>query len=222
MATVRGLHLTFAAPGVIELLAAELDFVYLDGEHGCFDWRDIETACIAAERHGLTCIARVPDRSSGTVTRFIDRGVRGIIIPHVETVAQAHEAVAACYFAPMGERSFGGNRPAFTNMADRPAHMQACNAAMSLCLMIESAAGVDAAGALAAVEGVDYLSFGMMDLAQSLGHAGNPAHAEVRRAVERATAAVHQAGKRVREDFMRYAWINDLILGGWKQSVGSR
>ncbi len=219
---IRGLHMTFAAPGVIELLAPELDFVYLDGEHGCFDWRDIETACIAAERHGLTCIARVPDRSAATVTRFIDRGVRGIIVPHVETVAQAREAVAACYFAPLGERSFGGNRPAFGNIADRPAHMQACNAAMSLCLMIESAAGVDAAGALAAVAGVDYLSFGMMDLAQSLGHSGDPGHAEVRLAVERATAAVHDAGKRVREDFMRYGWINELILSGWKQSVGSR
>src|SRR5262249_8538522 len=82
---VRGVHLTFAAPAVIEVLAAEnLQFVYIDGEHGCFDWRDIETACLAAERHDLTPIARVPDTSSGTITRFLDRGVRGIVAPHVE------------------------------------------------------------------------------------------------------------------------------------------
>ena len=52
--TIRGIHLTFAAPAVIEVLAAaELQFIYIDGEHGRFDWRDIEEACIAAERHHL-------------------------------------------------------------------------------------------------------------------------------------------------------------------------
>ena len=85
--------------------------------------------------------------------------------------------------------------------------------------MIESRAGVDLAGSLAAVPGVDYLSFGMMDLAQSLGHPGNPAHADVQAAVERATAAIHAAGKRVREDFMKYAWINDIVLTGVRHSL---
>ena len=66
--------------------------------------RDIETACIAAERHGLTAIARVPGRSADIITRFLDRGIQGVIVPHVETVAQAQEAVAATYYAPMGQR----------------------------------------------------------------------------------------------------------------------
>jgi 2-keto-3-deoxy-L-rhamnonate aldolase RhmA len=216
-ARIRGLHMTFAAPTIIELTAAGLDFVYVDGEHGCFDARDIEAACIAAERHGLTAIARVPDRMPGTITRFLDRGIQGIVVPHVETVAQARDAVASVYYAPLGERSFGGGRPVFLSAPDKPAFLQHCNATMSLCLMIESGAGIDEAGALAAVEGVDYLSFGMMDLAQSLGHPGNPGHAEVKRAVERAGAAIRAAGKRVREDFMHYAWINDVIVAGLKQ-----
>ena len=63
---IRGIHQTFAAPAVIEVLAnVELHFVYIDGEHGCFDWRDVEMACLAAERHRLTPIARIPDRSQG-------------------------------------------------------------------------------------------------------------------------------------------------------------
>ena len=78
--SIRGIHLTFAAPSVIEVLAAaDLQFVYIDGEHGCFDWRDIEAACIAAERHNLTPIARIPDLSSATITRYVDRGVRGLV-----------------------------------------------------------------------------------------------------------------------------------------------
>ena len=118
----------------------------------------------------------------------------------------------------MGQRSFGGGRPAFLDIPDKPAHLRACNDATSLCLMIESRAGVDLAGSLAAVPGVDYLSFGMMDLAQSLGHPGNPAHADVQAAVERATAAIHAAGKRVAR-IMKYAWINDIVLTGVRHSL---
>ena len=102
---VRGIHLTFPATAVIEVLVSErLDFVYIDGEHGRFDWRDIEIMCITAERHGLTPIARIPDPSSATITRFLDRGVRGIVVPHVESVDDANRVVDAAYFAPMGTR----------------------------------------------------------------------------------------------------------------------
>lgn len=214
---IRGVHMTFAAPSIIELLGPDLDFVYIDGEHGCFELRDIEAACIAAERHGVTAIARVPGKSSDTITRFLDRGVQGVVVPHVETVEQAKEAVACVYFAPLGERSFGGGRPQFLPIENKPAHMAACNRATSLCLMIESRTGIEAAGTLAAVPGVDYLSFGMMDLAQSFGHPGNPEHAEVREAVARASDAIHAAGKKVREDFMQFGWINDILRAGTKQ-----
>ncbi len=211
---IRGVHMTFAAPSVIELLARDVEFIYIDGEHGCFDAHDIEAACIAAELHGITVIARVPDAAGATITRFLDRGMCGVVVPHIETVEQAREVIEATYFAPLGQRSFGGSRPSFLAIADRPAHLRACNAATSLCLMIESIAGIEAAGKLAAVEGVDYLSFGMMDLAQALGHPGDPGHAEVRAAVETASTAIRAAGKRVREDFMQYAWINEVILAG--------
>ncbi len=219
-ARIRGVHLTFAAPTLVELLAPRLDFFYLDGEHGCFDWRDIEAHCIAAERHGVTVIARIPDRTSATITRFLDRGVKGIVAPHVETVAQARAVVNAAYYAPLGERSFGSSRPHFLDVPDKPAHMLAANAATSVCLMIESGAGVAAAGDLAAVEGVDYMSFGMMDLAQSLGHPGNPGHPDVKQAVADATGKIAAAGKRVREQFMQFAWINEVVQAGTKHMQG--
>ncbi len=215
---IRGVHLTFPAPSVIELLAGtHVDFVYIDGEHGCFDWRDIETACITAERRGVTIIARVPEKTSATITRFLDRGIQGIVVPHIESVAEARRAVEATYFAPIGDRSFGGGRPAYLDIPDKPAHIQAANASTALCLMIESQAALDVIDDLAAVPGVDYLSFGLMDLAQSLGHPGNPGHPEVKTAVVEATGKIHARGKRVREDFMTFAWINELVTAGAKQ-----
>jgi 2-keto-3-deoxy-L-rhamnonate aldolase RhmA len=212
---IRGCHLTFPAPTVIELLVpATIEFLYLDGEHGSFDMRDIEIACITAERCGVTPIARVTENSAATITRFLDRGVKGIVVPHVDSIEDARRAIAATYFAPIGERSFGGGRPTYNVIADKPAHLRAVNASTSLCLMIETANGIDIAGDLATLDGVDYFSFGMMDLCQSLGHPGEPEHKSVSAAVAKATAAIHAAGKRVREDFMTFAWINDIIVAG--------
>jgi len=221
---IRGVHLTFAAPAVIEVLAAvDLQFVYIDGEHGCFDWRDVEAACIAAERHGLTPIARVPDGSPATITRFLDRGVRGIVVPHVESVDDAKRAIDALYFAPLGNRSFGAGRPDYgQRIADVPAHLAACNAGVSLCLMIESRKGLERAGELAALPGVDYLSFGMADLAQALGRAGAGGHEDVKAAASDARARIHAAGKPVREDFMQFIWINDVLVAGARQLLGTR
>jgi 4-hydroxy-2-oxoheptanedioate aldolase len=67
---------------------------------------------------------------------------------------------------------------------------------------------------------VDYLSFGRMDLAQSLGRPGNPAHPDVEAAIAGAARRIRAAGKPVREDFMTFAWINDLLVAGAKSLLG--
>jgi len=198
------------------VLASErLDFVYVDGEHGCFDWRDIELMCITAERHGLTPIARIPDPSSATITRFLDRGVRGLVVPHVESLEDAQRVIDAAYFSPAGARSFGAGRPEYwQNGPDRAAYMAACNGALSVCMMIESTTGLELADRIAQVPGVDYLSFGLLDLAQSLGHPGDAAHPAVQQAVVDCTRRIQATGRRVREDFMRFAWVNDVLRTG--------
>jgi 4-hydroxy-2-oxoheptanedioate aldolase len=83
--------------------------------------------------------------------------------------------------------------------------------------MIESRQGLEAAGEIAALPGVDYLSFGMMDLSQSLGFAGQPDHPEVTAAVAEAAGRIRAAGKPVREDFMNFAWINEVLVVGARQ-----
>jgi len=222
---IRGVHLTFPAPVVIEVLArsAGLHFVYIDGEHGRFDWRDIEVACVTAERCGLTPIARVFDRQVSTITRFLDRGVVGIVAPHVETVADAQEVIDAAYFAPIGKRSFGSGRPEYgTEIGDRRSYIADCNERVSVCLMIESRRGLENVTQMAALTGIDYFSFGLMDLAQDLGHPGNPGHPDVRSAFLEASARIRAAGKRVREDFMNYSWINDILMVGALHAFGQK
>ena len=221
-AWVRGFHLTFGEPAVIEILASVgLDFVYLDGEHGSFGTRDIEACCVAAERHGLTPIARIPDRSAATITSFLDRGVQGLVVPHVDSLAHAKEVIEAAYYGPLGARSFGGSRPHYgLGIADQVAHLAECNERTSICIMIESKGALDAAADIAALPGIDYLSYGLNDLAQSLGFPGKPSHPDVLAAVGDCTARIHAAGKPVREDFMRFAWVKDLLVTGARQLIG--
>lgn len=213
---IKGVHFTYPALSAMEILAAGgIDYVYIDGEHGAFTITDVEACCIVADRHGVTPVARVPDGTAPVITQFLDRGVRGIIVPHVETVEQARVAAEATYYAPLGQRSFGGGRPyAHIGNKDLPALLAQANEGVSLSLMIETAKGLDNVAAIAAVPGVDYLSFGMMDLCQSLGHPGDPGHTDVTAAVEAASAKVRAAGKPVREDFISFAWVNDLVMEG--------
>ncbi|GHU04664.1 2-keto-3-deoxy-L-rhamnonate aldolase [Betaproteobacteria bacterium] len=215
-ACIKGVHFTYYAPPALEIISnLEVDFIYIDGEHGLFDLHEVESMCILAEHYGMTPIARVRANTSDVITQYLDRGVKGIVVPHVDDTADARRAVEACFYRPLGERSFGGGRPYahfFTN--DFPRLLAECNAGVSLGLMIESTSGLENIDAIASTPGVDYLSFGMNDLAQSLGHAGNPRHPDVIAAVEAATARAHAVGKPIREDFMKLAWMNDIVLEG--------
>ncbi len=172
---------------------------------------------------GLTPIARVPDISVATITRFMDRGVKGIVAPHIESVDAAQRVISATYFAPLGNRSFGAGRPEYgQRIADRTAYMHACNSTASICLMIESRAGLEIAGELAALEGIDYLSFGLLDLAQDLGYPGQSDHLEVKAAVADATRRIARIGQaHARELHEVRAWINEVLVAGARKLLDS-
>ena len=206
---------------MIEVLAAaDLQFVYIDGEHGRFDWRDIEAACIAAERHGLTPIARIPDISSATITRFLDRGVRG----HrraAHRIGRRGAARGRCRVfraarQPLVRRGPPGIWPAHRQPAGAHGGVQC--ARLGVPDDRKPARASTSPDELAALPGVDYLSFGMLDLAQSLGHPGDSDASRREGGGRRdASSASARAGKRVREDFMNYAWINDVLIAGARQ-----
>src|ERR1700755_3655817 len=81
-----GYTLSFPSPWVIDILGQlDFDFVFIDGEHGPFDLVQLEDLCRTAERYNLTTIARVPDIGSSTILRYLDRGIMGILGPHIAT-----------------------------------------------------------------------------------------------------------------------------------------
>ena len=84
-----GYNLVFPSPWVVEVLGyLDFDFVWIDGEHGPWSLDQLEDICRVASQAGATPVARVPDIGSSTILRFLDRGVQGIMGPHISTKAE--------------------------------------------------------------------------------------------------------------------------------------
>ena len=108
---VFGAIITRPAPDMVEIFGAlGYDFVMIDCEHGPADLDQVEHMVRAAESFGITPIARIPDHSDHTILRFLDRGLQGIIVPHVNTAEQAIAIARAARYYPDGYRGMGGGR----------------------------------------------------------------------------------------------------------------
>lgn len=210
-----GFVLPFPAPYIVELLGLQggFDFAFLDGEHGAIDARDIDEFCRVCDLTGLTPIARVPDGSKAGIGRFLDRGVRGIVVPHVASAEEARAIVAHTRYAPEGARSYGGGRSERLGhgIADLPAYCRVWNETVTIGAMIEDKAGLDRLDDILAVDGIDYFLIGPNDFAQALGHPGDPGHPAVEAAMAEVGERVRRAGRPMREDITRACTVPDLL-----------
>src|ERR1700731_3686548 len=219
-----GYNLSFPSPWVIDILGKlDFDFVFIDGEHGPFGLDQLEDLCRTAERHNLTTIARVPDIGSSTILRYLDRGIMGILGPHIAAEADARQLGRACYFGPIGERSFGANRGTDYNagIADKAADYREGNEQMLVGALLEDVAVVDNLDAILAVPGIDLYSVGPNDFAQSLGYPGQPDHPEVVRTMREVTGRIQKAGGTMQSDVMQGAWVSDMLLDAGRRILPS-
>jgi len=211
----HGYSLSFPSPWVIDILGKlDFDYVFIDVEHGPFGLDQLEDICRTAERFNLTTFARVPDIDSSTILRYLDRGIMGILGPHIATEADARQLARACYFGPRGERSFGGNRGTAYNalIPDKAAYYREANEQMLVCALLEDVAVLDNLDAILGVPGIDLYSIGPNDFAQSLGYPGEPDHPEVVKAIQDLTRRIQQAGGTMQLDVMDGAWVSDMLL----------
>ena len=200
---VYGITFTFPVPSLAEMAGySGFDVLHLDMEHGVFDWNDVEAMCRAGELHGMTCTARIPNTETDTILRAFDRGLMGILCPHVDNPDQARQIANAARFGPVGERSFGTSRGREYGMAglSSPDYMASFNEQVTVAAQIETSNAVNTIDEILQVEGIDLIAFGSNDLAQSMGYPGYPNHPDVRAAEDRVREATHAAGKLLTED----------------------
>lgn len=180
MALGFGVHhlRTVAAP----VLAAATchDWMFIDTEHGAFNVQETTQLCIAALPTGVTPIVRVCSGALDEATRALDNGAMGIVVPHVDTAAEAERIAAAFHYPPMGTRSWGGPPAIYGYQPPSTAEAQAAiNAEILTVVMLESPEAIGNADAIAAVPGVDVLLIGTSDLTAELGISGQMDHAKV-------------------------------------------
>lgn len=214
--------MTFASTPLVELAAqAGFDAVNLDGEHGVFTIDDVDVHCRVANALGMSVMARVPDLRASTINLFLDRGVQGVMGPHVETAAEAQALADACLYPPQGQRSWGGGRGTHYNddarleakHGGRLGFARWANANMIVLAQIESKRGHDNLEAILGVRGLTGLAAGSFDLAGSLGHPGDPHHEDVVRLDRAAAAGARRAGKAWFADMVARTGPAELMLG---------
>ena len=87
-----------------------LDFVSIDGQHGVVSPEMIEGVCRVADGFGITPAMRVPDQSESTLFLYLDRGMKMITVPNLQTAEEAEKLVQYTYYYPKGRRSATSQR----------------------------------------------------------------------------------------------------------------
>lgn len=164
--------------------------VWLESEHGPTTWDRIGDLSRAAELWHLGAIVRIPDFAPWRVARALSLGAHGVVLPQVAGVDEAHEFARAARFSPLGDRGVSRGRRAygrsrfFAEEAVSPVTV----------VQVEHVEVLDAIPDLCAVPGLDVVFIAPNDLADSMGHLGEPDHPEVAGALEQGVRTIVEAG----------------------------
>jgi len=175
------------------LSGAGFDWVLIDMQHGCMDYDMALSMIRAVDLGAAEPIVRVPWNDPGIIGRALDAGALGVVIPMIQSAADARRAVDACLYPPAGSRSFG---PVRVSLRDGPGYFAKANDRVAVIPMIETAQALAEVEEIAATPGVDALFVGPFDLSIALGlppgdNDGNPVFDA---AIARIAAAAKTAG----------------------------
>lgn len=174
--------------GLAELTASAVDFVWIDLEHGALSGRDVQPLAIAARAAGAACLVRAGGAGDAALGQALDAGVEGVVLPRVESAAEAERVVNRLRYPPRGSRGLAARRgSAYGRDVGRAADPV-------LMAQIESVDGIDRADQVAHVDGVDALVVGCADLALDMGEHGDRGSEPLRIAIAHVQRAAKGAG----------------------------
>lgn len=184
---------TLNEPAVAEILSrVGFDWLFIDCEHGPFGTADL-VGLLQAAGGTTACIARVPATEEGVIKRTLDAGVDGIIVPQVNTAAQAEEVVRFSRYAPLGSRGVGLGRAHGYGLKFAE-YVEEANERVTVIVQAEHAEAVENIEAIVRVPGIDAILLGPYDLAASLGKMGQVDDPMVVKAIGRVTQVAKEAG----------------------------
>ncbi len=193
---VAGPFIKFANPGLVEIYGkAGFDFVVIDTEHGPHSIETVENLVRAAELAGISPVVRVRRNEPSLISRVMDVGAEGILVPQVTGGADALSAVKAAKFAPEGERGMCCYvRSASYSHENKFDYFKRTNRDNVIIILIEGKQGLENLDQIIGVPGIDVLFIGPYDLSQSLGLPGQIDHPLVREKMREVVSKAHLAG----------------------------
>jgi 4-hydroxy-2-oxoheptanedioate aldolase len=159
--------LSSASPLIAEIVARSgVDSVTIDMQHGMNDFSDVLGMLQAVTGTGCVPFVRVPWNEPGIVMKTLDAGAHGVIVPMINTRAEAESFVAACRYPPQGFRSYGPTRAAQVFGRD---YVERANEEVLKFIMIETAEGLANLDDICATPGLNGIYIGPADLSYALG-----------------------------------------------------
>lgn len=191
-----GLFLGLGHPLSAEILAGcGFDFLLIDAEHGANDVRSVQAQLQAIAASGVPALVRAAHHDAALIKQLLGVGAQTLLLPMVDTAAQAAALVSAMRYPPRGIRGVGTALERGSRWNGVAGYFEQVEEQNCLIVQVESRAGLDNIEAIAAVEGVDALFIGPADLAASMGYLGQPGHPEVKAAIADALARIVASGK---------------------------
>ena len=186
-----------ANPGLCHIFAlAGFDYIILDNEHGSYNPETVSAIAAAAKGVGLGLMVRIPEIRRETVMKPLDAGADGILAPMVDTAEQARELVKLAKFPPLGVRGCHPVRLSSgfgkLNMAD---YLERSNREVFIAVQAETQTAVQNAEEIAAVDGVDSIFIGPLDLSIGLGAPGQVDSPAQQKAMQKVVEACLQNKK---------------------------
>ncbi len=191
-----GAWLQIASPYTAEIMSrAGFDWLMIDMEHGPGDITTLISQLQAMNGSGVVPLVRAPWNDFVAIKRILDAGAYGVLVPYVNTRAEAEAAVRACRYPPAGVRGVAGS-PRAAGYGQRGLdYLAHANDEILVMTAVETPEAVANLEAILAVDGLDAVFIGPMDLATSMGHFCDPGHAEVRAAISYVESRVLGSGR---------------------------
>lgn len=183
-------------PHVVEVLSLSgLDVLAIDAEHAPFDRTAIDAAILAAKAGDMPAVVRVPHAAPEAILQALDCGAHGIIAPHIRSAEEAAALVKACHYGP-GGRGFAGSTRAAGYTTKGMAKTREDAHSVAVIAQVEDAEALEEIGAICAVDGIDAIFIGRIDLTISL-ECDSPDDPKVVDAVEAICAACRASDRTV-------------------------
>ena len=203
----------FFSPNMPSIAAsAGADFLMYDMEHTAIGTEALRQQMAACRGLDIIPLVRIPSVEGNVIGQILDIGAHGIMVPMVETAAQARDIVSRAYYPPQGKRGTAFSIAHDEYTAGEPVEkMKAANSRTIVIAMIETAEGLKNVEDIAATPGIDVLWLGHFDLTSSLGIPGELDHPVYIDAVKKISAAAKSNGKfaaymALNQDFASHYW----------------